>query len=48
LPGYYLREYPIIRALVALAALGAAILWAITGYASYWGHLESFAKWKPS
>ncbi|WP_455382745.1 DUF981 family protein [Salinispira pacifica] len=48
LPGYYLREYPIVRALVALAALGAAVLWAITGYASYWGHLESFAKYKPS
>ncbi|HUX12999.1 MAG TPA: DUF981 domain-containing protein [Spirochaetia bacterium] len=47
LPGYYLRQYTIVRVLVALAALGAAIIWAITGFGSYWGHPESFAKWKP-
>jgi putative membrane protein len=47
LPGYWLRRYPIIRILVSLAALGAAIIWAITGFGSYWGHLESFAKYKP-
>jgi putative membrane protein len=45
LPGYYLRRYTVIRVLVTLAALGAAFVWAITGYASYWGHLEQFAGW---
>jgi len=47
LPGYWLRRFTIIRVLVSLAAIGAAVIWAITGYASYWGHVASFAKYKP-
>ncbi len=47
LPAYLTRKNPVLRMLAALAALGSAIVWAITGYASYWAHLESFAKWAP-
>ncbi len=48
LPAYLTRKTPAIRLIAALAAAGAAVIWAITGYASYWGHLESFSKWKPT
>ena len=47
LPAYLTRKSRVLRIVAALAALGAAIVWAITGYASYWSHLEGFAKWKP-
>jgi putative membrane protein len=47
LPAYLTRKNPVIRILATLAAVGAFIIWAITGYASYWSHLEGFAKWKP-
>ncbi len=47
LPAYLTKKSPVLRMLAALAALGAAIIWAITGYGSYWAHLESFAKWAP-
>lgn len=47
LPGYWLRKYPIIRILVALAALGAAVIWAINGFGAYWGHPASFIKYAP-
>jgi putative membrane protein len=47
LPGYWLRKYPIVRMLVALAALGAALVWGITGFGAYWSHPASFAKWTP-
>jgi putative membrane protein len=47
LPAYLTRKNPVLRILAALAALGSAIVWGFTGYASYWAHLESFAKWAP-
>ncbi len=47
LPAYLTRKNPVVRYLAALAALGAAGIWAFTGYSSYWAHLESFAKWAP-
>jgi putative membrane protein len=47
LPAYLTRKNPVLRILTSLAAAGAAVIWAITGYGSYWGHLESFSKWQP-
>jgi len=35
--------------LIAVAVLIiAALIWALTGYLSYWNHLESFQKWVPA
>ena len=47
LPAYLLRKSAAVRVVVALVLAGAAVIWALTGYASYWGHLESFAKYFP-
>jgi putative membrane protein len=47
LPAYYLRRFLIVRVLGALALLGAAAIWAATGYLAYWNHLQGFAKWAP-
>jgi putative membrane protein len=35
------------RILGAAILLGAALIWAFTGYLSYWNHLEMFQKWVP-
>ncbi|MEH2420291.1 MAG: DUF981 domain-containing protein [Nostoc sp.] len=35
--------------LIGIAVLiVAALIWALTGYLSYWNHLESFQKWVPA
>lgn len=41
------RSSRLVRAVGALTLLGAAGIWALTGYMGYWAHLESFAKWTP-
>lgn len=41
------REVVLIRIIGALTLLGAAAIWAITGYLGYWVHLSSFEKWMP-
>jgi putative membrane protein len=46
-PVWYLRRYPWIRWLAALALLATALIWAIIGYGAYWEHLADFAKWTP-
>jgi putative membrane protein len=35
------------RMLGAAILLGAACIWAWTGYSAYWAHLEMFQKWMP-
>jgi putative membrane protein len=47
LPAWLLRKSVAIRVVVALVLVAGAAIWALTGYASYWGHLESFAKYFP-
>jgi putative membrane protein len=47
LPAYLLRRSAAVRVAVALVLAAGAVIWALTGYASYWGHLESFAKYFP-
>ncbi len=42
-----LRTNRILRAIGALVLIVAAVIWAFTGYAAYWDHLESFSKWVP-
>ncbi len=45
--GYLLRENRLVRILGTLLLLGAAAIWAVTGYLSYWGHMVDYAKWLP-
>jgi putative membrane protein len=35
------------RILGAVVLLVAALIWALSGYLAYWGHLEMFQKWVP-
>jgi len=37
-----------LRAIGALALILAAIIWALTTYMAYWGHMDSFKNWKPA
>ncbi len=36
-----------LRAIGAIVLIVAAAIWAFTGYAAYWDHLESFSTWVP-
>jgi putative membrane protein len=42
-----LRTNRTLRAIGAIVLIVAAAIWAFTGYAAYWDHLESFSKWVP-
>ncbi|HUJ75593.1 MAG TPA: DUF981 family protein, partial [bacterium] len=47
-PMLSLRKVPAFRILASTGLAIAALLWAITGYAGYWGHVEPFSKWQPA
>jgi len=47
LPAHLLRKSTAVRVVVALVLAAGAVIWALTGYASYWAHLESFEKYFP-
>jgi putative membrane protein len=47
-PVYLLKKNKAVRVIVALVLLAAAVIWALTTYASYFEHLGAFAKWLPS
>lgn len=47
LPAYLLRKNLAFRVVVALVLLAGAAVWALTGFGSYWAHLESFSKYLP-
>ncbi|MFW6137722.1 MAG: DUF981 family protein [Spirochaetota bacterium] len=46
-PTYLLRNKKGVALLCGAVLLIAAVIWFITVYGSYWGHLESFKDWKP-
>jgi putative membrane protein len=48
LPALALPKLKWLRWLVALAAIGSAVVWVIVGGLAYWGHLSSFGKWAPA
>ena len=43
-----LQTNRMLRAIGALVLVGAALIWALTGYMAYWEHLASFAEWIPA
>ncbi len=48
LPVYFWKKSMLLRIITTVVILVAAVLWAITGYASYWAHLDEFGKWLPA
>lgn len=46
-PTLWLRKNMMVRYAGAAVLLAAAAIWALTGYAGYWDHLERFLKWMP-
>lgn len=46
-PMLFLRENRPLRIAGAVVLAMAAAIWAFTGYASLWGHMQSFAGWQP-
>jgi putative membrane protein len=46
-PALALPKMKWIRWLVALAALGSAVIWIVVGFPAYWGHIDAFSKWAP-
>lgn len=47
-PALYLQANRTLRLVGAVVLIAAALIWALTGYMAYWGHLESYMKWVPS
>ncbi len=45
LPALAFPKLKWLRILVAIAALGSAVVWIIVGFPAYWQHIEAFAKW---
>ncbi|MBW4661688.1 MAG: DUF981 domain-containing protein [Drouetiella hepatica Uher 2000/2452] len=46
-PTLYLKTNRTWRLLGVAVLVSAALIWALTGYLAYWGHLETFQKWVP-
>ncbi|MHB1294825.1 MAG: DUF981 family protein [Anaerolineae bacterium] len=47
-PAYYMRRNRTLRLVGALLLVGAAAVWAVTGYGAVWGHLADYASWLPA
>lgn len=47
-PALYLKNNRALRLAGAVVLIGAALIWAFTGYMAYWGHLADYTKWMPS
>ncbi|MEW6493736.1 MAG: DUF981 domain-containing protein [Cyanobacteriota bacterium] len=43
----YLRTNKAWRIMGAVVLIVAALIWAVTGYMAYWGHLAQYSNWKP-
>jgi putative membrane protein len=48
LPALYFKQAKALRLVLALLLLVSAVIWGFTGYAAYWSHFDSFAKWVPA
>ena len=46
-PSLYLRNNPTLRTVGAVTIAIAGLIWAITGYLSYWGHIADYTDWVP-
>ncbi|MGL5195471.1 MAG: DUF981 domain-containing protein [Chroococcales cyanobacterium] len=46
-PSLYLRNNPTLRTVGAVTIAIAGLIWAITGYLSYWGHIADYTEWVP-
>jgi putative membrane protein len=47
-PTLYLQTNRILRLVGVVVLIAAALIWALTGYMAYWGHLADYSKWVPS
>lgn len=47
-PTIYFKSSRALRAVGVLVLLAAAAVWALTGYVSFWMHMETFANWAPA
>ena len=47
LPALAMPKMKWIRWLVALGALGSAVIWILVGFPAYWAHIDAFGKWAP-
>lgn len=47
-PFLSLESHRLLRMIGALVLIGAALIWALTGYMAYWDHLASFSQWVPA
>jgi putative membrane protein len=47
LPSVTLTKAKALHWVAAVIAAAGAVIWAITGYGAYWGHLQSFLKYAP-
>lgn len=46
-PSLYWRTNRTWRLVGTAVLVTAALIWALTGYMAYWGHLEDYSKWVP-
>jgi len=44
---FYLKHSKTWRILAAIVLGVAALIWALTGYMAYWGHISSYGDWQP-
>jgi putative membrane protein len=47
-PTLYLQANRQWRLIGAIVLVIAALIWAFTGYMTYWGHIDTYQKWVPS
>ena len=43
----YMRSNRPFRTLAAIVLVAAGLIWALTAYGVYWGHIQSFLQWQP-
>lgn len=47
-PMYFVRRAPVFQIIATVGLVIAAILWAITAFNAYYGHVHSFSDWRPN
>lgn len=46
-PALYWRTNHTLRLIGTIVLVAAGLIWALTGYMAYWGHLADYSKWVP-